>query len=256
VDSQPPFRGVAAALVTVFRPDGALDAPASASHARRLVEAGVAAIVVAGTTGEAAALAPEERVELLQAVRDAVPAATPVLAGTGAPSAHQARRLSADAVAAGADALLALAPPGSRDLAGYYATVVAAAGGRPVLAYHYPAVSAPGVPLGELDGLPVVGIKDSSEDASRLLAELTGYRGWVYTGSAALLPLAAALGAPGAILALANAEPERCVAAFAGDADAFRALVAAHLRMSAGMPRSIKEMTAERYGTPTTCRLV
>jgi 4-hydroxy-tetrahydrodipicolinate synthase len=46
----------------------------------------VAAVLVAGTTGEASSLDPEERRALIAAVRAAVPPAVPVLAGTGAPS--------------------------------------------------------------------------------------------------------------------------------------------------------------------------
>ena len=42
----------------------------------------------------------------------------------------------------------------------------------------------------------------------------------MWTGSSALLLQTGLLGGAGAILALANSEPERCVAAFAGDAAA------------------------------------
>jgi 4-hydroxy-tetrahydrodipicolinate synthase len=90
------FTRVGVALVTLFDDDGALDAPATARLASVLVDAGVQAVVVAGTTGEAAALDREERVELLRAVRAGLPA-TPVIAGTGAPSARQAVRLTRDA---------------------------------------------------------------------------------------------------------------------------------------------------------------
>ena len=253
--NRPPFEGVAVALVTLFGPDGVLDAAASAEHARRLVDAGIRAVVVAGSTGEAASLSERERVELLEAVRGALPSGVPVLAGTGAPSARQAEALTRDAVEAGADAVLAISPPGSRDLAGYYKQVAAAAGDLPVLAYHYPGVSSPGIPLDQLAGLPVHGIKDSSEDASRLLAELTTFTGWVYVGSAGLLPLAGGLGATGAILSLANAEPEGCIAAFGGDLEAHRRLAAAHLRMQAGFPSELKRMVAERFSTSTVARL-
>ena len=50
------------------------------------------AILVCGTTGEAATLTDAERVELISAVRSEVPAAIPVLAGTGATSADRAAR--------------------------------------------------------------------------------------------------------------------------------------------------------------------
>ena len=63
------FTGVGVALVTLFDDEGEIDAPATADHAARLVEAGVDAVVVAGTTGEAAALDADERSDLLVAVR-------------------------------------------------------------------------------------------------------------------------------------------------------------------------------------------
>jgi 4-hydroxy-tetrahydrodipicolinate synthase len=67
------FDGVGVALVSLFDEAGELDAPATAAHARRLVhDHGVRGAVVAGSTGEAAALDPDERTRLLTAVRDAV----------------------------------------------------------------------------------------------------------------------------------------------------------------------------------------
>lgn len=252
---EPIFRGVGVALVTLFDERGELDAAATADHAARLVGLGVAAVVVAGTTGEAAALDPAERLALLGAVREAVPDGVPVLAGTGAPSARQAAELTRGAADRGADAVLALSPPFAPDPRPYYDAVAKAAGPVPVLAYHYPAVSSPGVPVGSLGDLPVAAMKDSSGSAERLLEELAGWDGPVYPGSSALLSLAGPLGCPGAILALANAEPERCAAAFSGDAAAQRQLAAAHLAAARSFPHGIKALTAARFGTPTTARM-
>src|ERR671913_348447 len=106
------FTGVGVALVTLFREDGALDAPATADLAGRLVDLGVRCVLVAGTTGEAAALTPDERDGVVGAVRAALPADVPVLAGTGAPTGRQAAELTERAFAVGADAVLALSPPG------------------------------------------------------------------------------------------------------------------------------------------------
>ena len=50
------FDGVAVALVTLFNEDQSLDAKATAEHAQRLVEIGVRAVVLTGTTGEASSL--------------------------------------------------------------------------------------------------------------------------------------------------------------------------------------------------------
>lgn len=248
------FTGVGVALVTIFDDDLAVDLAATAGLAVDLVEAGVTSVVVAGSTGEAFALAPHERADLVTAVRDAVPAEVPVVAGTGAPSAHQAAALTRSAVSAGADAVLVLSPPRSTDPRPYYATVADAAGDTPMLAYHFPLVCSPGIALDHLRDLPVVGVKDSTGDPARLLAELTTYDGDVYTGSSALLTQAGALGATGAILALANSQPRDCVAAFAGDPDAQLRLAPHHLALQA-FPADVKTQVATAWGLPTHARM-
>jgi len=248
------FSGVGVALVTLFRDDLSLDAPASASLAAQLVELGVQSVVVAGSTGEAASLDASERVELLRAVRGAVPS-VPVVAGTGAPSAHQAVAFTRDACDAGADAVLALSPPGSSDVRPYYDAVAKAAGDGPVLAYHFPAMSAPGFPVDVLPELPVVGCKDSSGEPGRLLEELDVFDGALYTGSSAMLALAGPAGCRGAILSLANSDPEGCIAAFGGDIAAQRSLVPGRRVEGGDFPAGVKRLTAERFGTSTVMRL-
>jgi 4-hydroxy-tetrahydrodipicolinate synthase len=249
------FTGVGVALVTLFDDRGDLDAPATAALAAQLVGLGVRAVVVAGTTGEAAALEAGERIALLDAVRDELRAAVPVIAGTGAPSTRQAEALTRDATEHGADAVLVLSPPGASDPRPYYEAVAKAAAGTPVLAYHYPKASSPGIAVRELADLAVAGVKDSAGDAERLLRELHDYEGPVYTGSSALLSFAGPLGCAGAILSLANVEPERCARAFAGDVVAQAGLVEAHLAAHERFPRRLKEMVASRFGTSTVCRV-
>jgi 4-hydroxy-tetrahydrodipicolinate synthase len=245
---------VGVALATLFDDDGELDAEATALHAAHLVALGVRGVVVAGSTGEAAALAPEERVVLLTAVRDAVPDPVPVLAGTGAPSARQAVALTVSAREHGADGVLVLSPPRVDDPRPYYEQVARAAGDLPVLAYHFPKASAPGIPLDLLPDLPVTGLKDSTGDPDRLLEELEWGRP-LYTGSSAILALAGPLGCAGAILALANLEPEGCIAAFEGDAKAQRALAGDHRTSRTDFPRGLKEAMAARFGTSTVTRM-
>jgi 4-hydroxy-tetrahydrodipicolinate synthase len=253
--AEPLFRGVGVALATLFDDDGGLDAKATAGHAAALVDLGVRAVVVAGSTGEAVTLSSEERIALLTEVRRAVPATIPVLAGTGAPSRRQAVALTRAAVDHGADAVLVLSPPGSSDLRGYYGAVAEAAGSTPVLAYHYPKSSQPGIPVELLPELPIQGTKDSSGEPERLLAELDGFGGWLYVGASSILTMAGALGCTGAILAVANVEPERAKAAFAGNASAQRALFAGHAAARRDFPHGLKRLMAERFGTSTSARL-
>jgi 4-hydroxy-tetrahydrodipicolinate synthase len=243
------FTGVGVALVTLLDADGQVDAPSTAALARDLVGRGMRAVLVCGTTGEAATLTDEERANLIAAVRAAVPGQVPVLAGTGARVTERAAELTAAAALAGADAILAWPPPECRDLTGYFAALGAAAGNLPVLAYHIPWVSAPGVPVEALPELPVAGLKDSSGDPDRLLAEVGGYPGATYVGSSALLALAGPLGATGAILAVANVEPDLCCAAFEGDARAQLKLADVHLATRKGGPAVLKQILAEQRGT-------
>jgi 4-hydroxy-tetrahydrodipicolinate synthase len=252
---EPIFTGVGVALATFFDDDGEIDAKATGDHAKTLVELGIQAVVVAGSTGEAASLSPEERVALLDAVRAAVPAGTLVLQGTGAPSARQAVARTRDAREHGADAVLTLSPPGADDPRAYYRAVAEVAGDMPVLAYHFPQVSLPGLPVEVLPELPVRGLKDSAGDPERLLHELEVFQGWLYVGAATILALAGPLGCPGAILALANAEPELCIAAFTGDAQAQRRLTPSHLAVREHFPHGLKQLIAKRFATPTASRL-
>jgi len=251
----PVFSGIGVALVTIFDSSGAVDAGASAELAVRLVDLGVRSVLVAGSNGEAASLDAEERALLVRAVRAALPAQVPVLAGSGAPSARQACHLTRVVLEAGADGVLVLSPPQSSDARSYYELVVEAAEGADVLAYHFPAVSPPGLPVAVLPELPVVGIKDSSGDLRRLYEELEVFSGWLFTGSANLVLLAGALDCAGAILGIANLEPELAVRAFAGDAKAQRQLVTATDALAGLWPHGLKQAVAARFGTSAAVRM-
>jgi 4-hydroxy-tetrahydrodipicolinate synthase len=199
--AEPLFRGVGVALATLFDDAGEVDAKATAGHAATLVDLGVRAVVVAGSTGEAPTLTAEERIALLTEVRRAVPSGIPVLAGTGAPARREAAALTRSAVDHGAGR-----PPGALAarqhrpawlLRGGRRGGRGAAGAR----HHYPKSSQPGVPVELLPELPIQGTKDSSGDPERLLAELHTFDGWLYVGASSILTMAGALGCTGAILA-------------------------------------------------------
>lgn len=253
---EPLFRGVGVALLTLFDDEGNLMAAATAEHAARLVDMGIAAVLVAGTSGEAATLEAAERSAVVDAVRSAVPAGSgvPVLVGTGAPSARQAAALTSSACDHGADAVVVLSPHGSPDPRPYYDEVAKAAGATPVLAYHFPSMSLPGVSIEHLCDLPVSGCKDSSGDATRLLCTLGRFGSSVWVGNPSLVLMAGAVGAAGAILSLANLDPEACLAAYAGDARAQRRLAELHVATSHRFPTDLKELVARRWGTPATTR--
>jgi len=97
------------AMITPFKADGSVDFAAAEKLANLLVADGSDGVVVSGTTGESPALSDDEKIELVLAVRKAIPRAT-VVAGTGSNDTHHSVKLSERAMKAGADALLAVVP--------------------------------------------------------------------------------------------------------------------------------------------------
>jgi 4-hydroxy-tetrahydrodipicolinate synthase len=247
--------GVGVALVTLFDADGELDVPATADLATQLVASGMRSVLVAGTTGEAASLSIAERTRLVRGVRESLPADVPLLAGSGAPSTRQAVELTGAVLDAGADAVLALSPPGSANPRAYYERVVETAGKAQVFAYHFPFVSGPGIPVNVLADLPVAGVKDSSADIERLYEEIETLPGSIYTGAASLTLMAGALHCAGALLAIANVYPELSTRAFEGDAEAQRRIVAESKRLPGGRLQGLKVAVSARFGTSAMTRM-
>jgi 4-hydroxy-tetrahydrodipicolinate synthase len=97
------------AMVTPFKQDGAVDYELAQKLAAILCGDGSDGIVVAGTTGESPTLSDEEKIELLRAVKAAIPGKN-VVAGTGGNDTRHSIELSEKAMHAGADALLCVVP--------------------------------------------------------------------------------------------------------------------------------------------------
>ena len=97
------------AMVTPFKADGSVDYPGAEKLAAMLVADGSDGVVVAGTTGEAPSISDDEKIELVKAIKKAIPDHT-VVAGTGTNDTHHSVKLSERAMKAGADALLAVVP--------------------------------------------------------------------------------------------------------------------------------------------------
>jgi 4-hydroxy-tetrahydrodipicolinate synthase len=97
------------AMITPFKADGSVNYEAAEKLAVMLVADGSDGVVVAGTTGEAPTLSDDEKIELVKAVKKAIPGKS-VVAGTGSNDTHHSVKLSGRAMQAGADALLAVVP--------------------------------------------------------------------------------------------------------------------------------------------------
>ena len=208
------LQGVFAPVVTPFLPGSEdLDLDGFRANCRAHLADGLAGLVVAGSTGEAALLDEAERSALVAAAREVAPTERLVIAGTGAESTRQCLTRCRAARDAGADAVLVVAPH-------YYANAmtlaalrahyqrVADASPLPVILYNIPKYmhfALPAELVGELAAHPnVVGIKDSSGDAAMLAGFLTAQSETftVLTGSGAGLHAALQAGARGGILAV------------------------------------------------------
>jgi 4-hydroxy-2-oxoglutarate aldolase len=220
--SEARFGGVLAPIPTPFDAATGDVAPVHLRHnAARLLAAGLDGLLIAGSTGEAPLLDPDEQRRMTAWVRDVLPDGKTLLAGTGAESTRQTIALSHAAGAEGADAVLVRAPAyfgpmhSPASLVDHF-RAVADASPIPVLLYNMPKYThlplAAGL-LQQLAGHPnVVGAKDSSGDAKNLAAYRDAAPAWtVLVGSAALLYAGLELGCQGGVLAAACFAPRLCV---------------------------------------------
>jgi len=201
------FGSVITAMVTPFTADGELDHEGAAELARWLVEQGNDALVLSGTTGEAACLTDEEQIALWHTVRGAVD--VPLIAGSGTNDTRHAAELTAAAAGAGMDAVLIVTPyynrPSQAGIEAHFHHVCAATE-LPVIVYDIPVRSGRKIStdliLRMAREIPnVVGLKDAAGDpgaTARVIADAPeGFE--VLSGDDALtLPLLA-VGAVGVI---------------------------------------------------------
>ena len=171
--------GSITALATPFAADGAVDTDAFARLIDAQLAAGTSAVVVAGSTGEAAALEDSEYRALLAFAVHRIGGRIPVLAGTGASSTTRTLALTRLAADIGADAALVVTPPYVRPtqsgLLAHYRTV-AVEGGLPVVLYNVPARTGCDLlpeTVGELAAHPgIVAIKEARPEPERMEALL------------------------------------------------------------------------------------
>ncbi len=215
---QLPRPAVVVALLTPFGADGELDPGALRAHVEHLIDAGVDALMPAGSTGEGALLDEDELVRVVREVVEQARGRVPVLAHVGRPSTRATVRLAPQALAAGAVAVSAVTPyyhaPSPDGLRRHYAALREAAGEAPVLAYTIPShahVDLAPETWGALAADGVAGLKDSSGDAD-LHAAYVAQSPEVFVGAARHVGASLALGSAGAILAIANLRPDLAVA--------------------------------------------
>ncbi|MBF6591219.1 MAG: dihydrodipicolinate synthase family protein [Ktedonobacterales bacterium] len=215
--------GIYPPVPTFFGEDEALDVVTLRKHIGRLRAKGITGFVALGSNGEAVHLDLDERRAVIAAIREAAGSEAQVLAGAGTDSTRGTLALCQLAAAAGADAALVLPPSYYRGrmsmlaLAAHF-RAVADASPLPVVIYNIPANTA-GVDVDAettiaLSAHPnIAGMKDSGGNLAKMAEIVAGAReGFaILAGSAGFLLPALAVGARGAIAALANVAPRECL---------------------------------------------
>lgn len=214
-----PFLGVGTALVTPFS-EGRLDLPAFRALLQRQLAGGVSALVVSGTTGEAATLTKSEKARLLAAAVEEVEHKVPILAGTGSNSTREAVTMARYAATHGADALLVVTPyynKGTNEgIVSHYLSIAEAVD-IPVVLYNVPSRTGVNIPLSSLSRLAehenIVGIKEASGDMERVADILSacGDSLAVYSGNDSTYLPVLALGGVGLISVVSNILPAETV---------------------------------------------
>src|SRR6185503_8609475 len=155
--------GLIPATVLPMHADGSIDEPALREYIAWVVAQGPVALAINVDTGEGPHLTHDEKVRILNIVRDVTD--TPIVAGLAGPSTDAAVRQARDFKAAGADALLVfpipayLSSPLNPAVPVAYHTAIAEVG-LPLILFQLQAMA-------EVDG--VVAIKEASFDARRFV---------------------------------------------------------------------------------------
>ena len=164
------FTGSAVAIVTPFR-DGQVDLPAFDRLVEWQLSCGTDAIVVCGTTGEAATLSLDERTALIERCVRIADGHVPVIAGSGTNSTASSVTLSRAAQSAGADALLTVTPyynKASQSGLVRHFSAIADAVDIPIILYNVPSrtgVSCTAQTYQKLAEHPnIAGVKEASDD--------------------------------------------------------------------------------------------
>lgn len=213
----PLFTGVCPALVTPFYESGKIDFTSFEKQLERQLEAGVDAVCVCGTTGEASTLSPEERAELISACVAQVDGRVKVIVGSGSNDTASAIRYSHQAESQGADALLLVTPYYNKtSQAGLmlHFSAICAETDLPVILYNVPSrtgVSIAAETYAALASDPkIIGVKEASGDLSLFTKTrmLCGDDFFVWSGNDDQTVSMMSLGAKGVISAVCNLIPD------------------------------------------------
>ncbi len=227
---KPLFTGACTALVTPFL-DDKINYPMMEQLLRRQLDAGIHAVVICGTTGEAPTLSDEEKLEMFRRAKSFVGDDCLIIAGTGTNCTSHAAALSLAAEQVGVDALLIVSPYYNKTtpegLIAHYLTIAHTVS-LPIILYNVPTRTTLDIPVSvcqRLSPIPnIAGIKEAGRDVTKVTKLCRCCDNFtVWSGNDDLTVPAISVGAKGVISVISNILPEEtqdmALAALAGDMD-------------------------------------
>ena len=229
------FTGACTALVTPFL-NGEVNYPMMEQLLLRQLDAGVRAVVISGTTGEAPTLTDEEKLELFHRAKSFVGNDCLIIAGTGCNSTARTAEFSIAAQDEGVDGLLIVSPyynkATAEGLVAHYLTVAHRVS-IPIILYNVPSRTGVDIPVSvyhRLAPLPnIMGVKEAGSNLTKITRICNACGDFfVWSGNDEHIVPAMSLGAQGVISVLSNVVPVETQAMtsamLAGDLDTATAL--------------------------------
>ena len=215
------FTGVATALATPFDDKG-VNIPEFKKFINFQIDAGVNALVVCGTTGEASTMTQEEKIQCIECAVSTSNKRVPVIVGTGANDTKTAIINSILAEQLGADRLLVVTPyynkTTQKGLIEHF-KAIASSVSIPIILYNVPSRTGINIEpetcleLSKINN--IVGIKEASGNISQVakISQLCGSDFAIYSGNDDQIIPVLSLGGKGVISVLSNVKPEltRCI---------------------------------------------
>lgn len=210
------FRGCGTAIATPFDREG-VNFKVLGELIEKQIAGGVDAIIVCGTTGEAATMTDQERKETIKFVVDTVNKRIPVIAGTGSNNTSVAMELTKYAELVGVDGVLVVTPyynkTTQKGLIEHY-KAIAASTNVPIIVYSVPGRTGVNVSpetcyaLSKIDN--IVAIKEASGNISQVakIASLCGKNLNIYSGNDDQILPVLSVGGIGVISVLSNIYPK------------------------------------------------
>lgn len=214
------WEGVYPAVTTKFHDDGSIDFKAFEHNLEAQIQAGIDAIVIGGSLGEASALSGEDKEALLQSALNLSNQRVPIILNIAEKQTTEAIRIARQAEKMGADGLMLLPPmqykADDRECVHFF-KAVAQSMSLPIMLYNNPVDYKILVSIPMLESLTecenIQAIKESSRDITNIIRmrNAFGDRYKILCGVDTLAFECLAAGADGWVAGLVNAFPRETV---------------------------------------------